>query len=79
MFIICLLTDILDNLMSHLLKSDLSLCMKIYTVQFFQIDEIYHFDLFLAETRRCTSELLFQVEDTTFSQSPATELPLDYR
>ena len=45
----------------------------------FQVGEIYHFDLFLAETRRCTSELLLQVEDTEFSLTPLTELPLDYR
>ncbi|XP_053385192.1 uncharacterized protein LOC123535922 isoform X1 [Mercenaria mercenaria] len=43
-----------------------------------EVDEIYHFDLFLAETKRCTSEFLFQIEDTTFSQDPTTELPLDY-
>ncbi|XP_052265940.1 uncharacterized protein LOC127868328 [Dreissena polymorpha] len=43
------------------------------------VGEIYHFDLFHAETRRCTSHFLFQVEGTTFSQSPQTELPLDYK
>ncbi|XP_060555809.1 uncharacterized protein LOC132716530 [Ruditapes philippinarum] len=43
-----------------------------------ELNEIYHFDLFLAETRKCTSELLFQVEDTTFSLDPSTELPIDY-
>ena len=40
--------------------------------------EIYHFDLFHAETMRCYSKFLFEVEDTTFMSDPTTQLPLDY-
>ena len=39
---------------------------------------MYHFDLFHAETRMCTSEFLFEVEDTTFSQNTSVALPIDY-
>ena len=39
---------------------------------------MYHFDLFHAETRMCTSEFLFEVEDTTFSQNVSVALPIDY-
>ena len=40
--------------------------------------ETYHFDLFHAETKLDTSELLFEVEGTTFMTDPLTQLPLDY-
>lgn len=35
-------------------------------------------DIFHAETRRCNSELLFEVEDTTFSLDKTVDLPIDY-
>ena len=40
--------------------------------------EIYHFDLFHAETTQSTSELLFEVEDTTFMKDSSSMLPIDY-
>ena len=39
---------------------------------------MYHFDLFHAETRMCTSEFLFEVEATTYSQDVSVALPIDY-
>ena len=39
---------------------------------------MYHFDLFHAETRMCTSEFLFEVDSTTFSQDVSVALPIDY-
>ena len=38
----------------------------------------YHFDWFHVESKRCSSELLLQTTDVTFSQDTATDLPLDY-
>jgi hypothetical protein len=35
-------------------------------------------DIFHAETRRCNSELLLEVEDTTFSLDKTVDLPIDY-
>ena len=40
--------------------------------------EIYHFDLFHAETRLCTSEFLLEIEDTTFISDPINQVPMDY-
>ena len=40
--------------------------------------EIYHIDLFHAETTQSTSELLFEVEDTTFMKHSSSMLPIDY-
>ncbi|XP_060579535.1 uncharacterized protein LOC132736424, partial [Ruditapes philippinarum] len=43
-----------------------------------EIGVTYHMDIFHAETRRCNSELLFEVEDTTFSLDKTVDLPIDY-
>ncbi|XP_053385183.1 uncharacterized protein LOC123535929 [Mercenaria mercenaria] len=43
-----------------------------------EVGVTYHFDLFHAETRRCSSELLFEVQDTTFSLDKTIDLPVDY-
>ncbi|XP_052242642.1 uncharacterized protein LOC127852727 [Dreissena polymorpha] len=40
--------------------------------------QTYHFDWFHAQTKRCSSELLFEVTEVTFSQDKANDLPLDY-
>ena len=39
----------------------------------------YHFDLFHANTKLCSSEFLLQVENVTFHQNKTTKLPLDYQ
>ncbi|XP_052773067.1 uncharacterized protein LOC128211948 isoform X3 [Mya arenaria] len=43
-----------------------------------EVGVTYHFDLFLVESKRCSSELLLRTENVVFSQDKTTDLPVDY-
>ncbi|KAL4225039.1 hypothetical protein ACF0H5_015734 [Mactra antiquata] len=43
-----------------------------------EVGVTYHFDLYHVDNRRCKSELLFEIEDTTFSTDKTIDLPIDY-
>lgn len=49
-----------------------------FCITFLKIGVTYHFDWFHAEVKRCSSILLFEVDNVEFSQDKTTDLPIDY-